>query len=282
MAKDDPAGEDWVAEHVLIVLRDQSIDVAASSQVRPIRALWTGTTSSLDRLGHSGRAAPKWLSASVEHDPEHVINKAFDQAEARDPQHRRCWVVLVDGATHQLDLVQAEAARRDVTIHVVLDIVHVIEKLWAAARCFHTATDPETETWVGTKAARILAGDAPGAIADIRTEADRRRLTDEQRAAADTACRYLTNNADHVHYDRALKSGWPIASGIVEGAAHHLIADRLDITGSRWRLAGAEAILTLRAVISNNDFPEYWIFHTGKEHQRLYPRPDQHDYGLAT
>jgi hypothetical protein len=227
------------------------------------------------------KARAKWLTASVEHDPEHVIKTAFDQAEARDPQHRRHWVVLVDGATHQLDLVRAEAARRDVTIHVVLDIVHVIEKLWAAARCFHTATDPDAETWVGAKAARILAGDAPGAVADIRAEADHRRLTDDQRTAADTACRYLTNNADHVHYDRALKAGWPIASGIVEGAARHLVADRLDITGSRWSLAGAEAVLTLRALISNGDFPEYWIFHTTKEHERLHPRPDQHDYGLS-
>ncbi|MCZ4510041.1 ISKra4 family transposase [Streptomyces sp. ActVer] len=224
------------------------------------------------RKGPKARA--KWLTASVEHDPEHVIKTAFDQAEARDPQHRRNRVVLVDGATHQLDLVRAEAGRRGVT-------VHVIEKLWAAARCFHTATDPDAETWVGTKAARILAGDASGAVADIRAEAARRRLTDDQRAAADTACRYLTNNADHVHYDQALTAGWPIASGIVEGAARHLIADRLDITGSRWSLAGAEAVLTLRAVISNNDFPEYWIFHTARERERLYPQPDQHAYGLS-
>ncbi|MER7568884.1 ISKra4 family transposase [Streptomyces sp. NPDC097941] len=226
------------------------------------------------------RARVKWLTASVEHDPEHVIKAAFDQAEARDPQPRRRWVVLVDGATHQLDLVRAEADRRDVIVHVVLDIVHVIEKLWAAARCFHTATDPETETWVGTKAARILAGDAPGAIADIRTEAARLRLTDGQRAIADTACRYLTNNADHIHYNQALKAGWPIASGIVEGAARHLIADRLDITGSRWSVPGAEAVLTLRALISNGDFPQYWTFHTHRERERLYPRPNQHNDAL--
>ncbi|WP_438296153.1 ISKra4 family transposase [Streptomyces sp. HUAS TT7] len=238
------------------------------------------------RTGHrtprpGPKARAKWLTASVEHTPDHVIRTAFDQAEARDPQHQRCWVVLVDGATHQLGLVRAEAAHRGVTIHIVLDIVHVIEKLWAAARCFHSATDPKAETWVGTKAARILAGDAAGAVFDIRSEADHRRLTDEQRAAADTACRYLANNADHVHYGRALAAGWPIASGIVEGAARHLIADRLDITGSRWSLGGAEAVLTLRALISNNDFSEYWIFHTRREYERHYPQPGQHKYGLT-
>lgn len=58
------------------------------------------------------------------------------------------------------------------------------------------------------------------------------------------------------------------------------LADRLDITGSRWSVPGAEAVLTLRALISNGDFPEYWIFHTQKQRERLSPRPDQHNYEL--
>ncbi|MFF1336253.1 hypothetical protein ACFVYM_48500, partial [Streptomyces sp. NPDC058298] len=126
-------------------------------------------TGRVPRKGPKARA--KWLTASVEHDAEQVIAAAFDEGQARDPQHQRCWVVLVDGAAHQLELIQKEAGRRAVTIHVVLDIVHVIEKLWASARSFHTATDPAAETWVGFKAARILAGDAPGAVRDLRSEA---------------------------------------------------------------------------------------------------------------
>jgi hypothetical protein len=236
------------------------------------------TTHRTPRKGPKARA--KWLTASVEHDADQVIAAAFDEAEARDPQHRRCWVVLVDGAEHQLELIHAEAARRGVTVHVVLDIVHVIEKLWAASRCFYTATDPAAETWVGAMAVRILAGDAFGAVAGIRTEADRLGLSADQRGAADRACRYLENNAAYLHYDKALEAGWPIASGIVEGAARHLVADRLDITGSRWSVPGAEAVLTLRALISNGDFPQYWTFHTHRERERLYPQPEQHNYEL--
>lgn len=131
------------------------------------------------------------------------------------------------------------------------------------------------------RAARILASDAPGTARDIRTEADR-QLSHDQRAAADKACRYLENNAGFVHYDQALAAGWPIASGAVEGAARHLVADRLDITGSRWTVPGAEAVLTLRTVISNGDFPDYWIFHARKEHERLHPLPDQHIYALQS
>ncbi|MFD9320072.1 hypothetical protein ACFWDQ_20750 [Streptomyces sp. NPDC060053] len=156
----------------------------------------------------------------------------------------------------------------------------MIEKLWAASRCFHTATDPDAETWVGAQATRILAGDALGAVTGIRAQADRLGLSADQRAAADRACHYLENNAAYLHYDKALAAGWPIASGIVEGAARHLMADRLDITGGRWSVPGAEAVVTLRALISNGDFPQYWTFHTHRERERLYLRPDQHNNEL--
>ncbi|MFD9822243.1 ISKra4 family transposase, partial [Streptomyces violascens] len=211
---------------------------------------------STSRIPRSGpKAQAKWLAGSVEHDPEYVIAAAFDQAQARDPQHRRCWVVLVDGARHPLDLIQAEAERRGVTIHIVLDLVHVIEKLWAASRCFHAPADTDAEDWIAVKAARILRGCAQQAAAEIRAEADHHKLTGDQRTAADKACHYLNNNADFVHYDRALAAGWPIASGVIEGAARHLIADRLGITGSRWSVPGAEALLILRAVNNNDDSP---------------------------
>lgn len=66
-----------------------------------------------------------------------------------------------------------------------------------------------------------------------------------------------------------------------KGAARHLIADGLDITGSRRSVPGAEALLILRAVISNDDFPAYWNFHVQAEHRRLHPGADQANYRLT-
>lgn len=80
----------------------------------------------------------------------------------------------------------------------------------------------------------------------------------------------------------ALSSGWPIATGAIEGACRHLIGDRLDITGARWGLAGAEAILKLRALSDNGDFDEYWTHHLAREHERLYLALNQHRYQLTT
>jgi hypothetical protein len=227
------------------------------------------------------KARAKWLAGSVEHDPAEVIAAAFDQAEARDPAHRRTWVVLVDGAEYQLGLIRAEAQQRGVTISVVIDLVHVLEYLWKAAWSLHAAGDPAAEDWVAVKALATLAGDSARVAAEITAEADAAGLTASQRNGADTCVRYLTSKQEFLRYDQALAAGWPIATGVIEGACRHLIGDRLDITGARWGLESAEAILTLRAVISNGDFEEYWRFHLAREHQRLYPSTAQGQYTLS-
>jgi hypothetical protein len=204
------------------------------------------------------KARAKWLAGSVQHDPAEVIAAAFGQAAARDPQHRRTWVVLVDGAEHQLGLIRAEAARSGAAISILIDFVHVLEYLWKAAWSLHEAADPAAEDWVAVKALAVLAGASGRVAAEITAEADAAGLTAAQRTGADTSVRYLTSKQEFLRYDQALAAGWPIATGVIEGACRHLIGDRLDITGARWGLDGAEAILTLRAVISNGDFDEYW------------------------
>ena len=75
---------------------------------------------------------------------------------------------------------------------------------------------------------------------------------------------YLWKAAHNLH------SGFPIASGVIEGACRHLINDRLDITGARWSLKGAEAILKLRSINSSGDWKEYWSYHRSRSEKRNY------------
>ncbi|MEU1600648.1 ISKra4 family transposase [Streptomyces sp. NPDC005708] len=227
------------------------------------------------------KAERKWCTASVIRQPDQVVADTFTQAEARDPQHRRDWIVLVDGARHQLDLIQSEAARRNVSVHVLLDFVHVAEYCWTAAHAFHPPGSRAAETWVADKLTAILAGHADRAATEMSAQAAAERLPPARSEAVTTCHRYLTGHLDQLHYDTALAAGWPIATGAVEGACRHLIADRLDITGARWGLDGAEAVLQLRALITNGDFEDYWTFHAAREHQRLYPSPDQQNYSLT-
>ena len=127
----------------------------------------------------------------------------------------------------------------------------------------------------------MLVGDSDRAAREITAEAHAARLDGNQRTGAAACIRYLNGKREFLHYDQALEAGWPIATGVIEGACRHLIADSLSLSGARWGLDGAEAVLTLRAVISNGDFEEYWRFHLEREQQRLYPGVKQGQYTLG-
>jgi hypothetical protein len=224
------------------------------------------------------KASNKWLTASVIDNAATVITSIFDEAQRRDPTHQRTWVVLVDGAKHQIDCIQAEAKNRNVQIAIVCDFIHVLEYLWSAAWSFFTEGDPAAENWVSAKALAILNGQASTVAAAIRRKATTRGLEPSARRNADRCADYLLAKRDYLDYPKALAAGWPIATGIIEGACRHLVKDRLDLTGARWGLDGAEAILKLRALRSNGDFEQYWTFHLNQEQHRVH----QARYALAT
>lgn len=215
-------------------------------------------------------AEGKWLTASIAATATEVISEVFAEAERRDPTHSRTWVMLVDGARYQLDAIRAEITRRGLAVHIVIDFIHVLEYLWKAAWCLHPQADPSAETWVAHHAISILGGNATTVAAAIRDQATHADLPTTRRRNLDRCVDYLTSKANYLRYDHALAAGWPIATGIIEGACRHLIKDRMDITGARWSLPGAEAILKLRALTSNNDFDQYWTYHLTQEHHRTH------------
>jgi hypothetical protein len=215
-------------------------------------------------------AANKWLTASVTEDAATVVGRLFDEADRRDPTHARTWIALVDGNNHQIDRIQAEATRRGIDLTILCDFIHVLEYLWKAAWSFHREGDPTAEEWVHDKAIAVLAGNATRVAADLRRSATRRGLDPPQRAGADACATYLINKERYLDYPTALHNGWPIATGVIEGACRHLVKDRMDITGARWGLPGAEAILKLRALRSNGDFDTYWRYHLEQERRRVH------------
>jgi len=216
------------------------------------------------------KACNKWLTASVVDTAATVIGSIFDEAEHRDPTHQRTWVALVDGAKHQIERIHAEAAARHVQVTIVCDFIHVLEYLWSAAWSFHAEGDPAAEKWVATKALAVLDGKASTVAAAIRRKATTLDLESHTRRGADRCADYLLAKRDYLNYPKALAQGWPIATGIIEGACRHLVKDRLDLTGARWGLQGAEAILKLRALRSNGHFDQYWRFHLSQERNRVH------------
>ena len=217
------------------------------------------------------RPTNKRVWASVEHDPQRVIEDAFAEAVRRDPERRRRWIVLVDGNADQLRRIQRTARLVGVEITIVLDIVHVLEYLWRAAYAFHPEGTTEAENWVEHHLQRLLQGRSGGEIAKgLRLEAKTHELDANAAKPVLKAAGYLVKNTRWLHYDRALADGLPIATGVIEGACRYLVQDRMGRTGARWSLSGAEAILRLRALRTSGDFDDYWQFHLAKEHERTH------------
>jgi hypothetical protein len=214
------------------------------------------------------RPEHKRVWASLEKPPEQVIEEQFQEAERRDPEHEKKWVAVVDGSEEQLRLLHASARRHRVTLTIVLDIIHVVEYLWKAAYVFHAEATAEAEQWVTERLLQVLKGRAGYVAGGIARSATRRRIRGAKRKAADDCVRYLLRHKAYLHYDKYLAAGLPIASGVIEGACRHLVRDRMDVTGARWSLKGAEAVLRLRALHSSGDFDEYWRFHEACELER--------------
>jgi hypothetical protein len=215
-------------------------------------------------------ATGKWLTASVVEDATAVVSTIFEEAQRRDPVHERTWVALVDGNKQQIAAIKAQAKARGVNVNIVCDFTHVLEYLWKAVWCFYREGDPAAEAWVARMALGVLNGKATVVAGIIRRAATRAGLDPAKRKGADACATYLTNKAPHLDYPRALKEGWPIATGVIEGACRHLVKDRMDLTGARWGLDGAEAVLKLRALRCNGDFDDYWRFHLNQEHKRIH------------
>lgn len=214
------------------------------------------------------RPEGKRVWASLGKEPAEVIDEAFLDASSRDPKRQKRWVVLVDGNADQIGRAQAAAKRHGVTVTIVLDLLHVLEYLWKAAYVFHSEGSVEAERWVNERLLWLLCGDVGQVIASIRRTATYRGLSAEVRKPADTSANYLEHHKAYLRYDEYLDAGLPIATGVIEGACRHLIRDRLTLTGARWSLAGAEAILRLRSLRASGDWEEYWRYHEQKERER--------------
>ena len=209
----------------------------------------------------------KRVWASLEREPWEVIAEATLEAD-----HVKRWIALVDGAEIQLDLVEVSAAAYDVNVTVVLDIIHVAEYVWKAAHVFHREGSPELECWAWTRVRSILEGKARPVAAAMRRAATVAGFSSDTRKPVDTCADYLLKYAPYLHYDRYRAAGYPIATGVIEGTCRYLVRDRMELTGARWRLVGAEAVLKLRALRASGDFDTYWAFHEAREYQRNHAK----------
>lgn len=216
------------------------------------------------------RPESKRVWASLEHTPEAVIQEAFREARRRDPEGRKRWVALVDGNEPQLDLLKKCFRAEGVHALIVLDFIHVAERVWKAGLDFHQEGSEALEAWVTQRLFGILHGRSAHMAAGMRRSATLHGFPAEARVRVDACANYLLKYTAYLRYDQYLQQGLPIATGVIEGACRYLVKDRMDRTGARWSLQGAEAVLRLRALRSSGDFDAYWRFHEQQEYLRQH------------
>jgi hypothetical protein len=153
----------------------------------------------------------------------------------------------------------------------ILDLLHVTPRLWQAAHAFHKESSDEAEAFVRERVLRVLQGRASGVVRGLREMAIKRGLAGAKRRAVTKACNYLAANLDRMRYDEYLRAGYPIASGVIEGACRHLVKDRLERAGMHWTVEGAQAMLDVRSVHVNGLWDEYQAYRITQEARKLYP-----------
>jgi hypothetical protein len=217
------------------------------------------------------RPQNKRVAASVEQGVAARVEEMFDEIDRRDPEKHRLVGVLLDGDEHQQTAVLAEGACRSRNLIVILDLIHMIHYLWMAGYALCGKDKLATQTWMAHHLRLALTMPAADLIAAIQARLAASSLTARKRKPVDKALKYFIRNAPFMDYRTYLAQGMPIASGVIEGACRHLIQDRLGITGARWDLPGAEAVLKLRALQTSGDWEAYWRFHLNQEAIRNYP-----------
>ena len=209
--------------------------------------------------------------ASLTRSKDEVIEEVVAEMQRCDPGQHKRWVAITDGERALQQRLDKSLAAVMATFVVILDFIHVLEKLWKVAYCFYAEESQEAKDWVRQQALRILRGQVATVIRGMRRRASLHGLKGKRRETVEKVARYLQRNRGRMRDDEYLRDGLPIASGSVEGACRHLVKDRMERSGMRWSLEGAEAVLQMRAVYVSEDFDDYWEFHQHQDQQRLYP-----------
>jgi hypothetical protein len=216
------------------------------------KQVWAEMTRCLDGSSATGR--------------ERLFVELAIACKDRDPVRQKTLVCLLDGE-RSLWQMAGEWLPRAVG---VLDLFHVLERLWTAAHCFHAEGSPEAAAFVSHRLTMLLEGKVGYVIGGLRRLRDDHGLKGEKLKRLNAAITYYENNREHMKYDEYLAAGYPIGSGVAEGACRHLVKDRMEGTGMRWTVPGAQAMLHLRAVYLNGRWDEFIEYHVETEQDRLY------------
>ena len=193
-----------------------------------------------------------------------------EQAKERNAKGDKPVVCLMDGERSLWKTLAGVL----VGIVCILDIFHVLERLWQAAHCFHPEGSAEAKAFVSQRLERILEGEVGRVIGGLKQMACKQGLKGARLKQLESAIGYLENNRQSMRYDEYLATGYPIGSGVAEGACRYVVKDRMERTGMRWRTPTAQAMLDNRCVYISGQWEAFNAYRIESEGRRLYPYRD--------
>jgi hypothetical protein len=194
-----------------------------------------------------------------------------EQIRARNGDLSKPMVAVCDGERALWSQVAELMKTMGVTIVCILDLFHVMERLWLAAYCFHSEGSAQAKAFVAERLERLLQGEVGYVIGGLKQMGTKHKLSAAKQRQLDRVITYLENNRSHMRHDEYLSQGYPIGSGVIEGACRHVVKDRMEGTGMRWRIRGAQAVLSLRAVHINGDWQAFQNYRIRTQIRQLYP-----------
>ncbi len=209
--------------------------------------------------------------ASPERSKEEVMKEIIADVKNRTPNNRRPLVAVMDGALCLWTLLSS--LLRGMNWVGILDIIHVAEYLWKVGNALYGENTKEGKKWVNDHLVAILQGRVGRVNSGLKQVLSKRKsLKSGQRKALQEAISYFENHREWMRYDEYLAAGYPIGSGVVESTCGDTVKSRMEGTGRRWSIKGAESTLLIRSVYTSNDWDAYWEAHREQEQKRLYGR----------
>ena len=195
------------------------------------------------------------------------------EVQQRNPLGENDVVVLMDGQISLWDAAEhyIEGVVDGMKVVQILDLLHAASYVWSAAHLFHPKKSVAALNFARARIARILNGEVLGVVRGLRWQGTHAGLGKKKQKKLEVICSYLQNNAHRMRYDEYLAAGYPIASGVIEGACRYLVKDRMERTGMRWVLHGAQSMPALRSIYLSGHWDEFTRFRIEKERLRLYP-----------
>jgi hypothetical protein len=206
--------------------------------------------------------------ASLERSKEEVFHEIVDDSRKRNPDKSKLTVVVMDGALCLWGILIAVMAGAPYV--GILDIIHVAEYLWKVANALYKEGSDLGRKWVYDNLLLILQGRVDCVIERMERLTENKKLKKSKRDILNACIRYFVNHREWMRYDEYLEAGYPIGSGVVESSCGHTVKNRMEGTGRRWSVDGAEAILLLRSVFTSRDWEEFWQFHMELERSFNY------------